>query len=74
MADKMYWAGTCKRCSGMVGYRDVRYTPHVGAEMVEEILPEGTVKRRCDHCGTMNDFDLRQLKPTAIKFLIPKVQ
>jgi hypothetical protein len=74
MADKMYWAGTCRRCTGMVAYREVRYTPDIGEREIEEILPEGTVKRRCDHCGSMGEFDLRQLRPTAIKFLIPKVQ
>ena len=74
MVDKMYWAGACKRCSGMVGYRDVRYTMDIVGQKKEETLPDGTVKRRCDHCGSMGDFDLRQLKPTAIKFLIPKVQ
>jgi hypothetical protein len=74
MADKMFWAARCKGCSGMVVYRHVQYTLDVRGRMAAETLPEGTVKRRCDHCGTMNDFDLRQLKPTAIKFLIPKVQ
>jgi uncharacterized Zn finger protein len=74
MADKMYWAASCKSCSGMVVSRHVQYTLDVRGRMMEETLPEGTVKRRCDHCGTVSDFDLRQLRPTAVKFLIPKVQ
>jgi hypothetical protein len=74
MADKMYWAARCKSCSEMVGLRHVQYTLDVGGRMTDETLPEGTVKRRCDHCGTLNELDLRQLKPTAAKFLVPKMQ
>jgi hypothetical protein len=61
MADKMYWAARCKSCSGMVGYRDVRYSLDNRGDKTEETLPEGTVKRRCDHCGTVCVFDLRIL-------------
>jgi hypothetical protein len=39
---------------------------------VEEKLPAGTASRRCDHCGAIGDFDLRQLRPTSVKFLIPR--
>jgi hypothetical protein len=74
MADKMYWAARCKSCSGMVAYRYVQYTLDVRGRMTEQTLPEGIVKLRCDHCGTVSDFDLGQLRLTAIKFLIPKVQ
>jgi hypothetical protein len=57
----------------MVGYRDVKYTLDARGAKAEENLPEGTVRRRCDHCGTMCDFDLRQLRATPVKFLIPRV-
>ncbi len=73
MPDKMYWAARCKSCSGMVGYRDVRYTLDIRGGEAEEKLPEGTTRRRCDHCGAMCDFDLRLLKPTPVKFLIPRL-
>jgi hypothetical protein len=73
MADKMYWAARCKSCSRMVGYRDVRYVLDARGVNGEEKLPEGRASRRCDHCGTMGDFDLRQLRPTPVKFLIPRM-
>jgi len=73
MQDKMYWAARCRSCSGMVGYRDVRYTLDIRGGEAEEKLPEGTTRRRCDHCGAMCDFDLRLLKPTPVKFLIPRM-
>lgn len=73
MSDKLYWAARCKSCSGMVGYRDVRYAVDARGANVEEKLPEGTTSRRCDHCGTVGEFDLRQLRPTPVKFLIPRV-
>lgn len=47
-------------CSGMVGYRDVRYVPDAQGGKSEETLPEGTTRRRCNHCGTKGEFDLRQ--------------
>jgi hypothetical protein len=73
MEDKMYWAARCKSCSGMVGYRDVRYFLDAQGAEAEETLPEGTASRRCDHCGTVGDFDLRQLRPTPVKFLFPRL-
>jgi hypothetical protein len=73
MTDKMYWAARSKSCGGMVGYRDVRYTLDARGLCAEETLPEGTTRRRCDHCGAMGDFDLRQLQPTSINFLIPRM-
>ena len=73
MADKMYWAARCKSCSGIVGYRDVRYTTDAQGAETEETLPEGTTSRRCDHCGAVGEFDLRQLRPTSVKLLIPKM-
>jgi hypothetical protein len=73
MHDKMYWAVRCKSCSGMVGFRDVRYTLDARGVCAEEKLPEGTTRRRCDHCGAVGDFDLRLLRPTSVKFLIPKL-
>ncbi len=73
MNSKMYWAARCKSCSGMVGYRDVRYTLDALGVCAEEKLPPGTTRRRCDHCGAIGDFDLRQLRPTSVKFLIPKL-
>jgi hypothetical protein len=57
----------------MVGYRDVRYTLDTQGVTVEEKLPEGTTTRRCDHCGAVSEFDLRLLKPTPVKFLIPRM-
>jgi hypothetical protein len=73
MSDKMYWAARCKRCSGMVGYRDVRYTLDIRGGQAEEKLPEGTINRRCNHCGTVADFNLRQFRPAPAKLLIPKM-
>ena len=64
MADRLFWAARCKNCSEMVGYRDVRYTLDVYGANVEEKLPEGTTRRRCDHCGTVGEFELRHLRPT----------
>lgn len=73
MADILYWAARCKKCSGMVGYRDVRYSVDASGAKTEEVLPEGTIERRCDHCGAMSLFGLRQLRPTPVKLLIPKL-
>jgi hypothetical protein len=73
MEEKMYWAARCKKCSGMVGYRDVRNAVDASGAQVAEKLPVGTVQRRCDHCGAIGVFDLRQLRPTAVKHLVPKV-
>jgi hypothetical protein len=73
MADKMYWAARCKRCSGMVGYRDVKYTLDARGTEVEEELPHGIAERRCDHCGTVGVFDLRRLRPTSVKLLVPRL-
>ena len=39
----------------------------------EEKFPEGTISRRCDRCGAIGDFDLRLLRPTPVRFLIPRV-
>jgi len=72
MLDKIYWAASCKRCSGMVGYRDVRYVITIDGAKAEEDLPLGTVRRRCDHCGTVGDFNLQDLPPTSVKLLVPK--
>jgi hypothetical protein len=72
MVKKMYWAVRCKNCNGMVGYRDVIYRlDALGAE-VQEAFPEGTINRRCSHCGTVSDFDLRQLRPTSLERLVQK--
>lgn len=57
----------------MVGYRDVRYTLDTRGVNIEERLPEGTTSRRCDHCGAMGKFDLRQLRPTIVKLLFPRL-
>jgi hypothetical protein len=72
MARQMYWAARCRKCSGMVGYRDVRYTFDASGAKTEEELPEGTIERRCDHCGAVGVFDLRQLRPTSVKLLVPR--
>ena len=57
----------------MVGYRDVRYTLDARGMNAEEKLPEGTTRRRCDHCGAIGEFDLRQLRPTTVKLLFPRL-
>jgi hypothetical protein len=72
MADIMYWAARCAKCSGMVGYRDVRYIVDAGGTKTEERLPKGTIERRCDHCGAKGIFDMRKLRPTSLKLLVPK--
>jgi hypothetical protein len=74
MADLLYWAARCRKCSGMVGYRDVKYVVDASGAKAEEVLPQGTVERRCDHCGAVSVFDLRQLRPTPVKLLVPKLQ
>jgi len=73
MADKMYWATKCTRCSGMVGYRDVRYVLSIDGMRAEEELPVGTMRLRCDHCGTVSDFNLQNLHPTSIKIVVPRL-
>ena len=74
MPDKMYWAASCKKCGGMVGYRDVRYSFDALGAKVKEILPEGiTTRLRCDHCGSIGEFNLRELRPTSVKLLIPRL-
>jgi hypothetical protein len=73
MSDKLYWAARCKKCSGMVGYRDVRYrVDSRGLEVAEE-LPEGIIDRRCQHCGNVSVLVLRLLRPTPVKLLIPRL-
>ena len=77
MADKMYWATKCTRCSGMVGYRDVGYVLSIDGMRTEEALPVGTMRLRCDHCGTVSDFNLRSTTsacgpvPRAMDLLTP---
>jgi hypothetical protein len=72
MSEKIYWAARCGRCDGMIGYREVTYRlDALGAE-IEESLPEGTMTRRCSHCGAVSDFDLRQLRPTSLGRLVQK--
>ncbi len=73
MANKMYWAARCKKCRGMVGYRNVRYAVDAQGFNVEEMLPPGTVTQRCGHCGAVSDFNLHYLRPTSIEFLAPRV-
>jgi len=72
MSEKMYWAARCERCDGMVGYRDVTYRLDVLGAEVEESLPKGTITRRCSHCGTVSDFDLRQFRPISLGRLVQK--
>ena len=73
MTDKVYWAVRYKSCTGMVGYRDVQYTLDVRGMNAVEKLPEGTTRRRCDHCRAIGEFDLRQLRPTPVQFLFPRL-
>jgi hypothetical protein len=73
MPDKMYWAARCRKCSGMVGYRDVKYTLDGNGDEVEERLSKGTSELRCDHCGTVAVFDLLLLRPTSVRLLIPRL-
>ena len=73
MPDKMYWAARCENCSGMVGNRDVRYILDLLGVKTEEKLPEETTRRRRDHCGAACNFELRQLRATPAKCLIPRV-
>lgn len=73
MSEKMYWAVKCTRCAGMVGYRDVRYLLVIDGTKIEEELPAGKTERRCDHCGTVAEFNLQDFRPTSVKFLIPSL-
>ena len=70
MEEKMYWAARCKKCSGMVGYRDVRYIEDAQGAKFEEVLPEGTTERYCKQCGIIGVFDLRQFRPTPIRLVV----
>jgi len=70
---QMYWATKCTRCSGMVGYRDVGYVLSIDGMRAEEELPVGTMRLRCDHCGTVSDFNLQNLHPTSIKLVVPRL-
>jgi len=70
MAEKMYWAARCKKCSGMVGYRDVRYIIDAQGAKIEEVLPEGTTERFCSHCGTVSVFDLGQFRPAPLRLVV----
>ena len=70
MADKMYWATRCKRCGGMIVYREVRYTLDEQRAVVEEELPEGTTTHRCDHCGTVSNFVLRQFRALSARSIL----
>jgi hypothetical protein len=70
MEEKMYWAARCKKCSGMVGYRDVRHIVDAQGAKIEEVLPEGTTERYCNHCGMIGVFDLRQFRPTPIRLVV----
>jgi hypothetical protein len=70
MADKMYWATRCQRCSGMIVYREVRYKLDEQGTTVEEELPEGTTTLRCDHCGTVGNFDLRQFRAFSARSIL----
>ena len=70
MEDAMYWAARGKKCSGMVGYRNIRYVIDARG-LTPETLPVGTVEKRCDHCGEVGVFDLRKLRPTSVKLIVP---
>ena len=73
MTDKMYWAARCKSCSGMVGYRDVRYALDAQGVNAEEKLAEGQPGGAATTAGQLAIFNLRQLRPTPVKFLIPRL-
>ena len=70
MGDKMYWAAKCSACSRLIPYRDVSYTVIADGTKTEDKLPNGTARRRCDHCGTLNEFDLRQLQQAPLRLLL----
>jgi uncharacterized Zn finger protein len=70
MADKMYWTTRCKNCSGMIVYREVRYKLDEHGTTLEEELPEGTTIHRCDYCGTVSNFDLRQFRAFSARVIL----
>lgn len=70
MEEKIYWAARCKKCSGMVGYRDVRYIVDAQGAKTEEVLPEGTTERYCNHCGIISVYHLHQFRPTPIRLVV----
>jgi hypothetical protein len=72
MVDIMYWGARCKKCGGMVGYRNIRYTIDALGLRAEQ-LPVGTIEKRCDHCGEVGVFDLRKFRPTSVKLLLPRL-
>jgi hypothetical protein len=55
----------------MVGYRDVRYVLSIDGMRAEQDLPVGTMRLRCDHRGTVSDFNLQNLRPTSIRLVVP---
>jgi DNA-directed RNA polymerase subunit RPC12/RpoP len=73
MADKMYWAARCKSCSGMIVYREVRFSLDAKGATVDEELPNGTTVLRCDHCGTVSNLDLCQFRPIFLRLLLGKL-
>ena len=57
----------------MVGYRDVIYVLRIDGMRAEEELPVGTMRLRCDHCGTVADFNVHNLQPTSIRLVVPRL-
>ena len=57
----------------MVGYRGVRYVLTIDGTKAEEELPVGTMRLRCDHCGTVADVNMHNLQPTSIKLVVPRL-
>ena len=51
----------------------VRYVLTIDGTKVEEELPVGTMRLRCDHCGTLNDLSMHQLQPTSIRLVVPRL-
>jgi hypothetical protein len=54
----------------MIVYHEVRYKLDEHGALVEEELPEGTITHCCDHCGTVGNFDLRQLRVFSARVIL----
>lgn len=54
----------------MIVYREVRYKLDEQGTTVEEELRKGTTMQRCDHCGTVSNFNLRQFRAFPARYFL----
>jgi transposase len=54
----------------MIVYHEVRYKLDEHGAEVEQELPEGTTTHRCDRCGAVGNFDLRQFRAFSARDIL----